>query len=79
MACFDSIFHANALLGKSQILSGFLAYRIENFWPTNYAANPASGPMSQRQMIGLGGEDELGLFGEKLMLDPSLRLQIYLP
>ncbi|MDZ4224805.1 MAG: TonB-dependent receptor, partial [bacterium] len=71
-------FHANMPWGKNQILSGFLAYRIENFWPTNYAANPASGPMSQRQMIGIGGEDELGFFDEKLVLDPSLRLQVYL-
>ncbi len=70
-------FHWNTLLAQNQILNGFLAYRTENFWPTNYAANPASGPMSQRQMVGVGLEDEIGLFGEKLALDPSLRFQTF--
>ncbi|MDO8527643.1 MAG: TonB-dependent receptor [Deltaproteobacteria bacterium] len=70
-------FHLDWAPTDNQLLSGFIAYRIETFLPTNYNITPADGPTSWRHMVGLGAENEITLMDEKIVIDPSLRLQIF--
>lgn len=70
-------FSLSYLLSKNHFLTGFLAHRAEFFWPTNEAATPPDGPLSQRHMIGIGLEDEMSFLSDKIIIDPSIRFQIF--
>lgn len=63
---------------KNHIVSGFVAHRGEFFWPTNHIAADPEGPLSQRHMISIGAEDEISFFGDRLIVDPSVRFQIFI-
>lgn len=73
---FGPEFHADTAW-KNHFVSGFLAHRAEFFRPTDFRAANPHGPSSERHMISLGGEDEMVFWNEKLVLDPSARLQIF--
>ncbi|MBI4224225.1 MAG: TonB-dependent receptor [Deltaproteobacteria bacterium] len=75
---FGPKWEGNLPLPPHHLLTGFAAHRAEFFWPTNNRATPAAGPMSQRHMIGLGAEDEMSFIDEKVIVDPSTRLQVFL-
>lgn len=74
---FGPKLETNLPLPPHHLLSGFVAHRAEFFWPYNSRATPAGGPLSQRHMIGLGAEDEMSFIDEKVIIDPSARLQIF--
>lgn len=70
---FGTNIRATYQAGSHHRLRGFVAQRSEYFLPVNHAANPPNGPHSSRQTISTGAEDEILLFGERLLLMPSLR------
>ncbi|OGQ04293.1 MAG: hypothetical protein A3F82_10540 [Deltaproteobacteria bacterium RIFCSPLOWO2_12_FULL_44_12] len=63
---------------QNHIFSGFLAHRGEFFWPFDRLVTPQQGPLSQRHMVSVGLEDEISFLDDKVILDPSLRFQIFL-
>lgn len=73
---FGPEFHADTSW-KNHFVSGFAAHRAEFFSPTDFLAADPKGPLSERHMISLGIEDEMVFWSEKLILDPSARLQIF--
>ncbi len=60
--------------GTHQRITFSLAERSEYFLPTNELATPPEGPHSHRHQLIPTAEDEILLFGERLMIVPSLRL-----
>lgn len=74
---FGPKLEGNIPLFPHHLLSGFVVHRAELFWPYNARATPAGGPLSERHMIGLGLEDEMAFIDERVILDPSARLQIF--
>ncbi|MDO8493817.1 MAG: TonB-dependent receptor [Deltaproteobacteria bacterium] len=61
----------------NQIITAFVAHRAELFLPTNNTASNPNGPTSQRHMTAIGLEDDISLFNEKLLINPSARLQVF--
>ncbi len=66
---------ARYLLGARQKWTALLAYDGEQFLPTDFAQVPANSPGSLRHHLALGIEDEIFLFGDRLILNPSLRTE----
>ncbi|MBT3182137.1 MAG: TonB-dependent receptor [Deltaproteobacteria bacterium] len=65
----------SAALGNFNLLKGLIAHRSEFYMPTNKLANPQSGPTSTRHRITTAVEDEILLFAEQFIIEPSARLE----
>lgn len=63
---------------ENHFFTGFLSQRGDFFWPTNEVAASPKGPTSQRHRTAFGIEDELRFLEGKFLIDPSLRMEIYL-
>lgn len=59
--------------GAHQLLKGYVAGRTEFFLPMNRLATPPSGPHSHRNTVSTGAEDEIRLWGERVVFAPSAR------
>lgn len=63
------------LIGGHQRLSLLLEYRGEQFLPEDFSNSPSAGPHSIRNSFSGALEDEIILFGERLVFNPSLRTE----
>lgn len=63
-------------LGHHQHLTFITAYRGEQFLPENFAAAPSAGTNSLRNRITVAGEDEIALWEERLIINPSVRFEM---
>lgn len=63
---------------ENHFFTTFLGQRAELFSPKNRASTNPEGPTSQRHRTALGIEDEMRFLNETLMIDPSVRLEVYI-
>ncbi len=63
------------LTGSHQKLGTYLEYRGEQFLPVDFTKTPSAGPHSVRNSASLSLEDEIVLWDEKIVLNPSLRTE----
>ncbi len=76
----DTFQYGSALLvetpiGRHQRLTAALDYRGERFLPEDFAHAPSSQPHSVRNTVSFGLEDEIYLWDELLILNPSVRTE----
>ncbi|HSA59295.1 MAG TPA: TonB-dependent receptor [bacterium] len=72
---YGSSILAETPAGRHQRLTATLDYRGEQFLPEDFARTPSSQPHSVRNTASFGLEDEIYLWDERLILNPSVRTE----
>jgi outer membrane cobalamin receptor len=72
---YGAALHGEMPVGLHQRWTATLDYRGEQFLPEDFAKTPSSQPHSLRNSASFGLEDEIYLWGERLILNPSIRTE----
>ncbi len=72
---FGEQFKLDYAWGTHQVITGMVAHRSEYFVPHEIVGVMVAGSKSHRHMIAGGLQDEINLWGERVLLTPSVRVE----